>query len=89
MFVVASFANTSSPPNEADTTVTSELSVNSNITYGLGKVVVEPTVLSPSGSFFRTGAVLSSLNEYAPVAAESCLPTVPVFVDVLASSAVT
>ena len=53
---------TSSPPNEAETTVTLDESVNSKITYGLGRVVVDPTVESPSGSFFKTGAVLSSIN---------------------------
>ena len=39
----------SSPPNEAETTATFELSVNSKITYGLGSVVEDPTVPSPSG----------------------------------------
>ena len=87
LLVVANLARTSSPPNEADTTVTFELSVNSKITYGLGSVVVEPTVPSPSGSFFNTGAVLSSLNLYTLAEAWSLTPTVPVFCDVDASVA--
>ena len=80
LFVVANLASTSSPPNEADLTVTLELSVNSKITYGLGSVVEDPTVPSPSGSFTSTGAVLSSLNLYSPDEADwSLVPNVPVF----------
>ena len=69
LLVVANFATTSSAPKLAETKVTLELSVNSKITYGLGNVVVDPTVPSPSGSLFNTGAVLSSLNLYNPVEA--------------------
>ena len=55
--------------------------MNSKITYGLGSVVVEPTVPSPSGSFFNTGAVLSSLNLYTEAEDWSLVPIVPVFGD--------
>ena len=44
LFVVANLARTSSPPKEAETTFTLELSENSKITYGLGNVVDDPTV---------------------------------------------
>ena len=61
LFVVASLASTSSPPNEADTTVTLDSSVKSNITYGLGSVV-SPAIVASVIGVFRIGAVLSSLN---------------------------